>query len=105
VVVTAPVTLSTAPVPLAERLFAVLCLAVVRVFDRLRLALALARLRFAPEALARLLPELLARLVLGFSTRSPIDCWCSRSSSGCWMAVWTVPWDPPRSIWVVQARR
>ena len=52
--------------PLADWLVVLLWLAPVREVDRLRLALALARLRFALEPLARLLPELAARLALGF---------------------------------------
>jgi hypothetical protein len=66
VLVTAPVTLSSVPVPLADWFAALLWLALVREVDRLRLALVLARLRFALEPLARLLPELAARLALGF---------------------------------------
>jgi hypothetical protein len=66
VVVTAPVTLSSAPLPLADRFVALLWLALVREVDRLRLALVLARLPFAVEPFARLLPDLAARLALGF---------------------------------------
>jgi hypothetical protein len=66
VVVTAPVTLASAPVPLADWFVALRWLALVRDVDRLRLALVLARLRFAVEPLARLLPDRAARLALGF---------------------------------------
>jgi hypothetical protein len=41
-------------------------LALVREVERLRLALVLARLRFAAEPFARLLPDLAARLALDF---------------------------------------
>jgi hypothetical protein len=89
--VTAPVTLPSAPLPLADWFVALrwlalvallwlalvlrlalvrgvdrLPLALVRGVDRLPLALVLARLRFAVEPFARLLPDLAARLVLGF---------------------------------------
>jgi hypothetical protein len=78
--VTAPVTLPSAPLPLADWFVAlrwlalvallwlalVLRLALVRGVDRLPLALVLARSRFAVEPFARLLPDLAARLVLGF---------------------------------------
>jgi hypothetical protein len=66
VVVTAPVTLSSAAVPLADCFVALRWPALVREVGRLRLALVLARLRFAVEPLARLLPALAARLALGF---------------------------------------
>jgi hypothetical protein len=83
VVVTAPVTLPSAPLPLADGFVARrwlalvpwlalvreldrLPLALVRGVDRLPLALVLARLRLAVEPFARLLPDLAARLVVGF---------------------------------------
>jgi hypothetical protein len=66
VAVTAPVTLSRGLVPLADWVVVLLWVARVREVDRLRPALVLARLRFALEPLARLLPELAARLALGF---------------------------------------
>jgi hypothetical protein len=66
VVVTAPVTLSSAPAPLADWLLVLRWLALVRVVDRLRAGLVLARLRFALEPLARLPPELRERLALDF---------------------------------------
>jgi hypothetical protein len=72
VLVSAPVTLPRAPVPLADWFVAlswpalVLSLALVRGVDRLRLALVPAGLRFADEPFARLLPDPAARLALGF---------------------------------------
>jgi hypothetical protein len=72
VVVTAPVTLPSAPLPLVDWFVALLWLALVpwlalvREVERLRLALVLARLRFAVEPFARLLPDLAARLALDF---------------------------------------
>jgi hypothetical protein len=70
VVVTAPAALARVPLPLADRFAALRWLALVFEVDRLRLALVLARLRFAvaPFALLpdRLLPDLAARLALGF---------------------------------------
>jgi hypothetical protein len=83
VVVTAPVTLPSPPLPLADAFVARrwlalvpwlvlvrevdrLPLALVRGVDRLPLALVLARLRLAVEPFARPLPDLAARLVVGF---------------------------------------